>query len=151
MSHTSFSLFQIKAKLIYHVFLTVLHKFTKLFSDPVLSPKQRRVRLILVPLNAAISSENYTLFAKDVDAIVCQKTTLFYLFLCAGAYSQSCGDWRPGFKSSYELGLGLRTCFGVKLGLLHDYLFRAKCWKEKNKYLFRVSNPTAIPVWGRKF
>ena len=30
VSHTSFSLFQIKAKLIYHFFLTVLHKFTKL-------------------------------------------------------------------------------------------------------------------------
>ena len=36
------------------------------------------------------------------------------------------------------------TCLGVKL--LHDYLFRVE-----KKYLFGVSNPTAILVYGCKF
>ena len=35
------------------------------------------------------------LFAKDVDAIVCQKKLPFLHFLCMRVRSQSCGDWPP--------------------------------------------------------
>ena len=45
---------------------------------------------------SAISSEKYTLFAKDIDDVVCPKNYPFRRFLCTRVRSQSCGEWPPG-------------------------------------------------------
>ena len=80
MCRTSFLLFQTQAKLIYHVVLTILHKFSKrCFPIPFSALNSEELDSFWYLL-CAISSEKHTLFAKEVDDFVCQKTTLFYAF-----------------------------------------------------------------------
>ena len=95
--HTSFSLFKVNTKLIYHVFLTILCKY-RIFCFLILFSALHSNELdSFWHPQSVISSEKYTLFAKDVDDVVYQKTTLFDAFCVCGCVASHVESDPRGF------------------------------------------------------
>ena len=101
MCHTSFSLiFQIKTNLIL-CFFTILHKFSKC-CFPILFLALNSSTHFNTP-KLRLAAKNIPFFAKDVDAAVFLKTTLFYAFCARGCVashveSEPSGNRTYGFR-----------------------------------------------------
>ena len=81
MCHTSFSLFQIKAKLEYHVFLTILHKFSKhCFPIPFSALNSEELDSFWYP-KVRLAAKNIQFLQKTYV----NKLPFFTLFVYAGA------------------------------------------------------------------
>ena len=121
MCHTSFSLFQIKTKLIHHVFLTILHKFSQCcFMIPFSVLNSEELDSFWYPWSA-VSSEKYTHFANlDVGDVICQKSTLFYIFCVRGCIASHVESDSPVLNS-------------------HDYKFSAK-FRWNNVFILIENN-----------
>ena len=126
MCHISFSLFQIKTKLIYHVYLTILHKFSKCsFPIPFSALISKELAHFGTP-KVQLTAKNIPFLHKMSTTSYVKNTTLFYAFCVRGCKKKTRGATRMARG-------GIRLVHGHTKSTLITYFSSTKIYP---KYAF---------------